>query len=68
MIITITNADNSLIKIIETLNEKLEKPYEIINDDEIPTDETLKALQECGKGNSKTYTNFANYMQEVDNV
>lgn len=47
-----------------TNNKKLSKPYEIISDDEIPTDETLKALQECGKGNSKAYTNFENYMQD----
>lgn len=67
MVITITNADNSLIKIIETLNEKLTKPYEIINDNEIPTNETLKAMQECGKGHSKSYNNFASYLQEVDN-
>ena len=68
MVITITNADNSLIKIIETLNEKLAKPYEIISNDEIPTDETLEAMKECGKGDSKTYTNFTSYMQEADNA
>ena len=68
MVITIPNADNSLIKIIETLNEKLAKPYKIINNDEISNDETLKAMQECGKGNSKTYNNFASYMQEADNA
>ena len=71
MVITIPNADNSLIKIIETLNEKLAKPYKIINDgenDEIPNDETLNAMQECGKGNSKTYNNFASHMQEADNA
>ena len=68
MVITIPNADNSLIKIIETLNEKLAKPYKIINNDEIPNDDTLKAMQECGKGNSKTYNNFASYMQEADNA
>ena len=67
MVITITNADNSLIKIIEILNEKLTNPYEIINNDDIPTDETLKAIQEYGKGKSKTYKIFESYMQEVDN-
>ncbi len=65
MVITITNADSSLIKIIETLNEKIVNPYEITYD-EIPTDETLKAIQECGTGKSKTYKNFESYMQEID--
>lgn len=65
MIITIPNADSSLIKIIESLNEKLAKPYEII--DEIPNDETLRAIKECGKGKSKTYKNFEKYMQEASN-
>lgn len=41
MIITITNADSSLIKIIETLNEKLVKPYEIISNDRTATNITL---------------------------
>lgn len=66
MVITITNADKSLITIIEMLNKKIANPYEIIPHDEIPTDETLKAIQECGTGNSKTYKNFESYMQEID--
>ncbi|WP_273212058.1 hypothetical protein [Helicobacter rodentium] len=31
-----------------------------------PTNETIKAIQECGKGNSKTYTNFTSYIQEAE--
>ena len=68
MTITITNADKSLVKILETLNEKLPNPYEIITDDTLPTDETLEAIQNCGKGYSKTYKDFSGYMQEVDNA
>lgn len=29
MVITITNADNSLLTILETMNKKLTKPYKI---------------------------------------
>ncbi len=68
MTLTILNADNSLIKIIESLNEKLSKPYELIKDDETPNAETLQAIQMSGKGFSKSYKNFESYMQEVENA
>lgn len=65
MVITITNADKSLIKIIETLNEKLSQPYEIISNSEIPNDETLQAIKMCGKGYSKTYKKFSDFVEEL---
>lgn len=51
MVITITNADDSLIKIIETLNEKLAKPYKIIGSDETSQNKAnyeFKTLEEWG--------------------
>lgn len=67
MTLTILNADNSLIKIIESLNEKRSKPYELIKDDEIPNAQTLKAIKMSGKGFSKNYKDFQAYMNEVEN-
>lgn len=67
MTLTILNADNSLIKIIESLNEKLLKPYELIKDDEMPNAQTKQAIKMSGKGFSKSYKDFETYMQEVEN-
>lgn len=67
MTLTILNADNSLIKIIESLNEKLLKPYELIKDDEKPNAQTEQAIKMSGKGFSKSYKDFETYMQEVEN-
>lgn len=63
MTITIPNADSNLITIIEALNEKLSVPYTIISDD-IPNDETLKAIESCGQG--REYKDFQSYLQDIN--
>lgn len=42
MVITITNADNNLINILESINKKLSKPYKIekLQEDFIPYQES----------------------------
>ncbi|PAF46225.1 hypothetical protein BKH46_08265 [Helicobacter sp. 12S02634-8] len=46
MVITIPNADASLIKIIESLNEKRSTPYEVLNEEE-PNARLTEAIKEA---------------------
>ncbi|MDR0579774.1 MAG: hypothetical protein LBG21_04145 [Campylobacteraceae bacterium] len=66
MIVTITNADNSFIKILKEMNKKLKKPYEFIREDElIDKDEILEEIKEIKahhkNGTLKTYKSMEEY-------
>lgn len=44
---------------------KLSQPYKTIGNSEVPNKETLKATKTCGKGHSKTYKKFSDFVGEV---
>ena len=46
MTIVIPNADKKLLNVLKALNSMRTKPYEIIRQDEIYTEEFIKSIQE----------------------
>lgn len=62
----IENADTKLLNAIKSIIKL--SPSTKLRIEELPTNETYKAIKECGKGNSKTYKDFKSYMLEVDNA
>jgi hypothetical protein len=47
MVLTIPNADKSLVQMIEAINQKLSKPYKLVQEEDIPNAKTADAIKEA---------------------
>lgn len=65
MTLVIPNADSGLLKILSAVNAMKDIPYKLIKQ-ESPNEETLKAIEKSGLGESKQYESFDSLWDECE--